>query len=209
MSETASTEEAQAAPEVTERPEISLVRDRFPEAFLKSKEFRGDTFICVKREQILEVLKLLRDELAYDYFSECLGVDYSRWEHARDFDERFEVVYNLFSLKTSSRIFVKVGVNDGQKIPSAIPIYIGAEYPEKEIGDLFGVKFEGNELPAGERFLLPDDWAGFPLRKEYPLGGEDVLFDKGDRGPAVEDVMMPHAGESFEGKTGSEDVSGR
>jgi len=71
------------------------------------------------------------------------------------------------------------------------------------------VKFEGNELAKGERFLLPDDWIGFPLRKEYPLGGEDVLFDQGDRGPAVEDVSMPHAGESFEGKTGSEDVSGR
>jgi NADH-quinone oxidoreductase subunit C len=50
---------------------------------------------------------------------------------------------------------------------------------------------------------------GYPLRKEYPLGGEDVLFDRGQHGPAIEDVSMPHAGESFEGKTGSEDVSGR
>jgi len=71
------------------------------------------------------------------------------------------------------------------------------------------VRFEGNEEIGGQRFLLPDDWIGFPLRKEVPLGGEDVLFDQGEHGPAVEDVQMPHAGESFEGKTGSEDVSGR
>ncbi|HSI74001.1 MAG TPA: NADH-quinone oxidoreductase subunit C, partial [Fimbriimonas sp.] len=113
-----------------ERVEIARVREALPEAFVKSKEFRGDTFICIKRESLLDVLRLLRDELSYNYFSECVGVDYSRWEHGRDFEERFEVVYNLFSLKTSSRIFVKVGVDDGEKIPSAIPVYLGAEYPE-------------------------------------------------------------------------------
>ncbi|HZH98420.1 MAG TPA: NADH-quinone oxidoreductase subunit C, partial [Fimbriimonadaceae bacterium] len=75
------------------------------------------------------------------------------------------------------------------------------------IWDMFGVVFEGNE--QSERFLMPEDWVGHPLRKEFPLGGEDVLFDQGDRGPAVEDVSMPHAGESFEGKTGTDEVSGR
>jgi NADH-quinone oxidoreductase subunit C len=74
---------------------------------------------------------------------------------------------------------------------------------------MYGIIFTGNELKPGERFMLPDDWVGFPLRKEYPLGGEDVLFDIGTRGPAVEDTMRPHAGESFEGKTGTEEVSGR
>lgn len=195
----------------TERMEVVKIRERLPQAFIKAKEFREETFICVKREMIRDVIALLKDDpdLQYDYFSECVGVDYSTWEHERDLDERFEVVYNLMSLKHSSRIFVKLGVNDGQKVPTLKYIFLGAEYPEKEIADLYGVIFEGNELPKGERFLLPDDWIGFPLRKEYPLGGEDVLFDKGDRGPAVEDVSMPHAGESFEGKTGSEDVSGR
>jgi NADH-quinone oxidoreductase subunit C len=197
--------------EVPQRPEITKIQATLPDALLKVKEFRGATYLCIRRELLRDVLLLLRDDpdLDYSYFSECLGVDYSRWEHDRDFDERFEVVYNLFTLRTHSRIFLKVGVNDGQSIPSVKDIYIGAEFPEKEIGDMFGIIFEGNELPKGERFMLPDDWGGFPLRKEYPLGGEDVLFDKGDRGPAIEDVMMPHAGESFEGKTGSEDVSGR
>jgi NADH-quinone oxidoreductase subunit C len=197
--------------EAVERAEIAKIRERLPQAFVKAKTFRDDTWICVKREFIREVIQLLKDDpdLQYGYFSECVGVDYSRWEHERDLDERFEVVYNLMSLKHNSRIFVKVGVNDGQSVPTLKHIFLGAEYPEREIQDLFGIMFSGNEEAPGVRFMLPDDWIGYPLRKEYPLGGEDVLFDKGEHGPAVEDVSMPHAGESFEGKTGSEDVSGR
>ena len=113
------------------------------------------------------------------------------------------------SLKHNSRIFVKVGVDDGQSVPTLKHIFLGAEYPEREIQDLFGIMFAGNEETPGMRFMLPDDWIGYPLRKEVPLGGEDVLFDKGEYGPAVEDISMPHAGESFEGKTGTEDVGGR
>ncbi|OWU65520.1 MAG: hypothetical protein CBB60_004290, partial [Armatimonadetes bacterium Cent15-Ar3] len=142
-------------------------------------------------------------------FSECVGADYSTWTHERDLDGRFEVVYNLLSLSSGNRVFVKTSVSDGESIPSAMPVYQGAEYPEKEIGDMYGIKFIGNELAPGTRFMLPDDWVGFPLRKEYPLGGEDVLFDIGTKGPAVEDRMKPHAGESFEGKTGTTEVSGR
>lgn len=195
----------------TERLETALVRDQFGDALKKVKEFRGETYLCVDREKIVEVIELLKSDphLAYDYFVECLGVDYSRWDHERDLPQRFEVVYNLYSTKHSSRIFVKIGVDDGEAVPTLKHIFLGAEYPEKETADLFGIHFAGNELEVGDRFLLPDDWIGYPLRKEYPLGGDDVLFDGGDRGPAVEDVSMPHAGESFEGKTGSEDVSGR
>jgi len=194
-----------------ERLEAVRVREQFADALLKVKEDRGETFLCLDRSALPAVAKFLRDdpELDYAYFVECLGVDYSRWQHERDLDGRFEVVYNLYSLKHSSRIFLKVSANDGETVPSLKELYLGAEYPEREVQDLFGVIFEGNEPLPGERFLLPDDWVGYPLRKEYPLGGEDVLFDLGDRGPAVEDVQMPHAGESFEGKTGSEEVSGR
>jgi NADH-quinone oxidoreductase subunit C len=194
-----------------QRLEVAKLQEAFPDAIVKVKEFRGDTFICVPPDRLTEQMTFLRDdpELQYDYFVECMGVDYSTWKHERDFPGRFEVVYNLFSVKNNSRIFVKTSVDDGQKVPSMIPIWVGAEYPQREVTDLYGVIFEGNEPKRGERFLLPDDWSGFPLRKEYPLGGEDVLFDKSERGPAVEDISMPHAGESFEGKTGSEDVSGR
>lgn len=192
-----------------ERLEASLIREAFPQGLLKVKQDRGETFLCVTKDCLTGVIEFLKNDprLDYSYFSECVGADYSQWKHERDFTERFEVIYNLMSLRHFSRIFVKVGVNDGEKIPTVMNIFLGAEYPEREIADMYGVVFEGNEHT--KRFLLPDDWVGFPLRKEYPLGGEDVWFAEGDRGPAVEDVSMPHAGESFEGKTGTENVSGR
>lgn len=194
---------------VSARPEIEKVRAFLGDDLLKVKEFRGDLFLCVRRERIAEVMQFLKDDLdlAYDYFSECVGADYLNWTHERDLSDRFEVIYNLMSTKSYARVFLKVGCNDGQKVPTCKHVFLGAEYPEREVNDLFGVVFEGNEQT--QRFLMPDDWVGFPLRKEVPLGGEDVVFDQNTVGPAVEDSMMPHAGESFEGKTGSEDVSGR
>ena len=192
-----------------DRPDVKALQAKFGAKVLKVKESCGDTFVCVKRESIREVAEFLKNDPAmqFTYFAECLGADYSKWDHERDLPERFEVIYNLYSLHLGKRLFLKLGVDDGQKVPSLVPVYLGAEYPEREVWDLFGVVFEGNE--QNQRFLLPDDWVGFPLRKEYPLGGEDVLFDRGDRGPAIEDLQMPHAGESWEGKTGTEDVGGR
>ncbi len=193
----------------TETVEVTKLMAKFGKAILSAKDNRGDLYVCVDREKLVEIVQFLKDDedLAFDYFVECVGADYSRWEHPRDLDGRFEVIYNLMSTTRTTRIFLKVSVNDGQTIPTLKNVFLGAEYPEREVNDLFGVQFAGNEQAT--RFLLPDDWVGYPLRKEYPLGGEDVLFDGGDRGPAVEDLMVPHAGESFEGKTGSHDVSGR
>lgn len=209
MADVVETPAVEAPPEPRE---AQVVRESLGEALLKTKTAGGSLYLCVERPRILDALKTLRDhpELQYSLWSECTAVDYSRWGHARDFEAgRFEVVYNLYSPKLGARVFVKVAVDDMQSIPSAIPVFMGAEFPEREINDLFGIAFDGNPARPGQRFMLPDDWQGFPLRKEYPLGGEDVNFDRDTRGPAVEDVMVPHAGESFEGKTGSEDVSGR
>lgn len=199
-----------AAPMVgDERLETVKLREALGDGLTKVKIDRGETYLCVARDRIVDALKALKDDpdLGYGYFVECVGVDYSAWPHERDFSERFEVVYNLFSPKHNSRIFLKVGVDDGQTVPTAKHVFIGAEFPEREIWDLLGVVFAGNE--QSQRFLLPDDWVGHPLRKEFPLGGEDVLFDRGEHGPAIEDIARPHAGESFPGKTGTEEVGGR
>jgi NADH-quinone oxidoreductase subunit C len=188
-------------------PEVLALTDKVKKSELKY----GELYLCVSREDLLSSLKTLKEspDLQYTLFSECVAVDYSTWTHERDFDDRFEVIYNLVSIKLNRRIFIKTSVSDGASIPTAKHIFIGAEYPEKEIGDMYGIVFDGNELMPGSRFMLPDDWVGHPLRKEYPLGGDEVIFDKGYRGPAVENESSPHAGESFEGKTGSQDISGR
>lgn len=186
-----------------DRLDLVRLREALPNALLGSKVFRGEQYVFVERASIVDAVRFLKenDELRYDYFVEALGVDYSDWQNPRDLSERFEVVYNLYSVKHASRLFLKVGVEDGQAIPTLKDVFLGAEYPEREIMDMFGIRFDGHN-PTG-RFLMSDDWIGYPLRKEYPLGGEDVLFDWGNRGPAVEDVQVPHAGESFEGRTGT------
>lgn len=192
-----------------ERLEVVILGEVLPDAVLKVKTFLDETFVCVRREDIVAVATLLRDhaELEYKYVSDITCVDYSKWSHERDLPERFEIVYNLFSLKYFSRLILKVGVNDGEFVDSLVDVYPGAEYPEREVWDMFGVQFRGH--PKLQRFLLPDDWIGHPLRKEFPLGGEDVVFADGTLGPAVGIESNPHAGESFDGRTGSQDVSGR
>lgn len=187
--------------------EVEYINRLHPSGLKSFKFESGDLYLCVERNQIREIISSLKvfPDSPYDTFSECMGVDYSKWEHARDFEERFEVVYNLLSLEHSKRIFVKVGVGLDETVPSLKPIFMGADYPEREVWDLFGIEFEGNEQK--QRFMLPDDWVGHPLRKEYPLGGEEVLFDKRDRGPSVGEIPRPRAGESFEGKTGTKELN--
>lgn len=201
--------QAPPPPAVTEeRIEVGKIREAFPEAILTVDTFRGDTRILVKREQIVDILTLMRDDpdLQYNFFSECLGVDYL---DRRD-DYRFEVVYNLYSIayekngvKTghNHRIFIKVPVpEDDPIVPSAVHVYPAANFPEREIFDMFGVQFHGH--PDMRRILMSDDWVGHPQRKDYPLGGERVRFPGGKYGPAVGEVPVQHPGESFDGKTG-------
>ena len=97
-----------------QRLDLRKVLEHFEKDVLKVKESFGDTYICVKRDALVKIVQFLKEDpdLEYTYFSECLGVDYSQWQHERDFEERFEVVYNLKSIKHASRIFIKVGVND-------------------------------------------------------------------------------------------------
>ncbi|MCC6402922.1 MAG: NADH-quinone oxidoreductase subunit C [Fimbriimonadaceae bacterium] len=189
--------------------EAQAIVANLPDALISETVKLGSLYLCIERERIADVLALLKSDpgLRYDYFSECVGVDYSEWKEERDLGSRFEVVYNLMSVSSGARVFLKVGADDGEAIPTCMHVFAGAEYPEREVHDLLGIEFQGNGNYPGERFLLPDDWVGYPLRKEFPLGGEDVVFAHGTLGPAVEDIASPLAGESFEGTTGTENVS--
>lgn len=193
-------------------PEVSAIEAAVPGAILLVEHFRGDLRLTVERAEIANVLKVLRDDVTcqYSLFSECLGVDYlDKFE-----THRFEVVYNLFSVQyekdgtlvgNNKRIFVKVRVPETDTVvPTVTAVYAGAAFPEREVYDMFGVKFEGH--PDLRRILMSDDWIGHPQRKDYPLGGERVQFPNGKFGPAVSEVPVQHPGESYHGKTG--DVKG-
>lgn len=188
--------------------EVTIIREHYSEAILGVNRFRGDTRIMVVRDRIVDICRLMRDhtQLQFNFFSECLGVDY-----LDTFDDhRFEVVYNLCSViyekdgvrhGTGRRVFLKVPVpEENPTVPSVITVYPGANFPEREIFDMFGIRFEGH--PDLRRLLMSDDWVGHPQRKDYPLGGERVRFPEGRFGPAVGEVMVAHPGESYSGKTG-------
>lgn len=192
-----------------QRLEIAKIQAAYPDAIDRIYEFRGETWIYVKKERLLDVGRLLRDdpELRYAYFSDALGLDWLHQWEAGEKAKRFEVVYTLYSHLHFCNLFLKVEADENEPVPSLTAVWEGANWPERETFDLYGIQFEGH--PDLKRILLPDDWVGFPLRKDFPLGGEEIPFAQGSWGPSIEAMTHPHAGDSFEGRTGTEEVSGR
>lgn len=142
----------------------SKLKERFASEVLEVVEFRGQGAAVVKRGRILELCRFLREDpaLRMDFLSDLCGADYPGREL------RFEVVYNLLSLTHSHRFRLKAQVPESDpRIASVVPVWRGAEWHEREVYDMFGVVFEGH--PDPRRILMPDDWEGHPLRKDYPL----------------------------------------
>ena len=134
------------------------------------EEFRDETHIFIKPEQIVDVLTFLRDEHAFSLLSLLTAVDY--WPQQ---DPRFHVVYQLTSLTKNMVVQLRVPVGGEQpRVPTATPVFMSANWREREIADMFGVEFEGH--PDPRRILMPEDWDGHPLRKDYPLGYEEPQF---------------------------------
>lgn len=150
------------------RPVFQRVKEMFGEDVgpeVKTKDF---TTFYAKRERIADVLKFLKEELAFDLFVYITAVDYLGWKATSlPHDKRFEVVYHLYSLRFKDRVRVKVAVDEGEKVPSVAHIFKGANWHEREVYDMFGIVFSGH--PNLERILLWEGFGGHPLRKDYGL----------------------------------------
>jgi NADH-quinone oxidoreductase subunit C len=147
---------------------VRKVQEALPDAIQSIGTFRDETWIVVARERLLDVCKFLKEdpELAFDFLSFVCGVDYYPSQ------PRFEVVYQLYSTKHHHRFRVKTKVpEDDPKVPSVVTIWPTADWHERETYDLFGIEFQGH--PDLRRILLPADWVGHPLRKDYPLRGPE------------------------------------
>jgi len=151
---------------------VTAVKARFPDAVVSDHAWRGDETIVVSRERLLEVLLFLRDDPALDFKLpvDVCAVDYLGWK-----EPRFEVVYHLLSLSKRQRIRVKVEVpQDDCQVPSAIAIWPGVDWFEREAWDMYGIVFLGH--PKLERILLYEEFEGHPLRKDYPQRGYQPLM---------------------------------
>lgn len=164
-----------------EHPAVQAVRETFPDAFVDAVNFRDEMTIRVERPALREVVGYLRDDpsLRYNLLSDLTAVDMLR---LRD-NPRFDVVIQLYSIPRRQRLRVKAGFNDGDPVPSMVPLFHGANWLEREAYDMFGIVFEGH--PDLRRMLLPDDWdEGHPLRKDYPLRGYREYVQPGFENPA-------------------------
>jgi NADH-quinone oxidoreductase subunit C len=150
---------------------------------LTSKEEHGEIVITVKREAIVDALKLLRDEHAYQQLVEMAGVDFP--ERA----ERFEVVYMLLSLTKNHRIMLKVTTDENAAVPSVTSLWPNAGWLEREVFDMYGVKFAGNN--DLRRILTDYGFEGHPFRKDFPLTGyHELRYSEEEKRVVYEPVKL-------------------
>jgi NADH-quinone oxidoreductase subunit C len=133
--------------------------------------YLGDWTIIVPATQIVTVAQSLRDapDARFDYLSDLTAVDWPPRAQAR-----FDVVYCLYSTHLRHRVRLKVRVSEKDPLPSVTGVWPAANWLEREVWDMFGVNFTGH--PDRRRLLMPEDWQGFPQRKDYPLEGPGELL---------------------------------
>lgn len=145
---------------------------KFSDAIERVVVDRGELTLHIKREKLVEVAKILRDDDALR-FEVCLGV--SGVHYPEDAGRELHAVYPLLSMTHNRRIRLEVSVPDSDPhIPTLVEIWAGNNWHERETYDMFGIIFDGH--PALTRILMPDDWPGHPQRKDYPLGGIPVEY---------------------------------
>jgi NADH-quinone oxidoreductase subunit C len=150
---------------------VEAIRAGAPDAVEEVIDFRGERTIVVRKDKIVEVCRLLRDDpaLRYNFLSDIVADD-----HLPDYP-RFAVSYHLLSMPNKHRLRLRVRVEDPDDGPATVaPVWVIATWLEMEVWDLMGVRFAGNG--SLRRLFLPEDWQGHPLRKDYPLGYEEVQF---------------------------------
>jgi NADH-quinone oxidoreductase subunit C len=166
------------------KAQLARLKDRFSSA-IEETRFPGEhpidvPIVYVKKDSVIDVLRFMKEEADFDYgfLSDLTATDEAcdgsaGVSSAMEEEPRFEVVYNLFSPARRQRIRVKTRVRDGEEVPTAVGLWKGANWAEREVYDMFGVKFRGH--PDLRRILMDERWVGHPLRKDYPLKGYQLF----------------------------------
>ncbi|GBF49619.1 NADH dehydrogenase subunit C [Leptospira ryugenii] len=167
---------------------LSFLQAEFSQFLIPNREIQTNLFfITLKKEGILPVCKALKEHpnFSFSFLNDLTSVD---WLGKRS--PRFEVLYLLKSPKSGhNRIQIRVPIEEGEEVPSIVSVYPGANWPEREVFDLMGITFSSH--PRMERLIMPDNFVGHPLRKDYPLEGpgQDYL---------IQDLLSIHVNEDIE-----------
>lgn len=150
---------------------VDKIRAAFPDAIEEIIDHRGERTLVIQSPQIVKVCELLKDdsELRYDFLMDVVADD------MLPDSPRFAVNYHLYSIPNNHQLRLRVQVEDPEKGPDTVaPVWSIATWLETEVWDLMGIRFKDNK--GLRRLFMPEDWQGHPLRKDYPLGYEEVQF---------------------------------
>lgn len=154
------------ATDASAHPWVESIRAAVSDAVLTAKEFAHQITVTVAREKIQEVARHLKEREDFRYCVDVTAVD---WKQRKP---RFDVVYHFYSFSKNDRIRVKCGVEEGEDVPSIAPVFLAANWSERETYDMFGIRFAGH--PDLRRILTWEGFHGHPLRKDFPLEGIDT-----------------------------------
>jgi NADH-quinone oxidoreductase subunit C len=147
---------------------VKRYKERFGEAIREAWIDRKQAILVIARERLVEIATYSRDEEKFDWLSDLTAVDWPKRE------QRFDVVLNMYSLEKNERLRLKVYATADERVPSVQGVWATANWEEREVYDMFGVVFEGH--PELKRILLPDEWQGHPLRKDYDILTQDTAW---------------------------------
>jgi NADH-quinone oxidoreductase subunit C len=147
---------------------VKRFKARFGDKIRESWTDRKQAILVVDRESVLEISEYCRDEESFDYLVDLTAVDWPKRE------KRFDVVLNLYSFQKNERLRLKAYVGDGESCLSVTSVWSTSNWLERECFDMFGINFEGH--PNLRRILLPDEWQGHPLRKDYDILTQDTAW---------------------------------
>jgi NADH-quinone oxidoreductase subunit C len=141
----------------------------------EASTYLGQKYMVVDPSIAYEVLQILHNDESYDYCVDVTAVHYPKREK-----QEFDLIWILYSFAQNERIRVKTQITDGATVKSVVGLWPTANWLEREVYDMFGIKFEGH--PDLRRILLPEDWKGFPLRKEHGIKQQDQAWVQANLG---------------------------
>lgn len=147
---------------------IAALNEKFPNVIVEAVAALGEVTLVLEQSALVSFCLALRDEHSFDRLSSVTAVDW--WPT----EPRFEVVYHVHSMKNNNRLRLKVRASEHDEIESVTHVWPAANWYEREVFDLFGVSFRNH--PNLERIMMPPDWRGHPLRKDYPVDGHKYSY---------------------------------